>query len=70
MSWLEIEGGCHQLFGLGSCGLISDEIGFRIVHSYSLAFGREHILGDQSADTLGLLDGSIELDSAASLVVR
>ena len=70
MSWLVIEGGCHQLFGLGSCGLISDEVGFQIVRSYALALGRQTILGDSHPDTTELLDGSLELDPAAALTVR
>lgn len=70
MSWLVIEGGCHQVFGLGACSQISDAVGFGIVESYALAFGRSHILADGSAQTRGLLDGSVPLDPAASLEVR
>lgn len=70
MTWLVIEGGCHQVFGLGACPEISDKVGFAIVQSYALAFGRSHLLGDDSTETLGLLDGSILLDPAVSLEVR
>jgi len=70
MSWLVVEGGCHQAFGLGACPQISDAVGFRIVQSYALAFGRSHILADGSDGTTSLLDGSATLDPAASLEVR
>ena len=65
-----IEGGCHQAFGLGARPQISDAVGFGIVQSYALAFGRSHILADESSQTRGLLDGSMSLDPAASLEVR
>jgi hypothetical protein len=70
MSWLVIEGGCHQVFGLGACPQINDDVGFGIVESYALAFGRSHILADESSQTRGLLDGSVSLDPAVSLEVR
>jgi predicted dienelactone hydrolase len=47
--WVDIAGGCHQLFALGSCHDISDEDGFPIVSTYTLAFARYHLLQDESA---------------------
>jgi predicted dienelactone hydrolase len=70
LTWMVVEGGCHQLFGLGGCPEISDEDGFRIVRSYTLAFGRKHVLGDSSEATSGLLDGSIDFDAAVSIEQR
>lgn len=57
-TWLDIEGGCHQLFALGGCSKISDADGFPIVRTYAQAFANRHILGDMSAKVAGLLDGT------------
>ena len=70
MTWMVVEGGCHQLFGLGACPEISDDVGFSIVRSFALAFGRKHILADESEGTEGLLDGSLPFDDAVSVEVR
>lgn len=70
MTWMVIEGGCHQLFGLGVCPQIDDEVGVRAVRTYSLAFGRKHVLGDEGATTEGLLDGSIELAPEVTITPR
>lgn len=53
---IDVQGGCHQLFGLGACGKIDDEAGFPIVQAYALAFGRFHVLGDEGVASL--IDGS------------
>ncbi|MEZ4233026.1 MAG: hypothetical protein R3B89_27850, partial [Polyangiaceae bacterium] len=58
LTWVEVSGGCHQLFGLGNCPDIENGVGYGIVDTYALAFGRHHVLGDDSAKTLGILDGS------------
>lgn len=58
MRWIDVDGGCHQLFGLGGCDLIEDSEGFPIVNTYALAFGRATILGDDQARTVGILDGT------------
>jgi predicted dienelactone hydrolase len=56
---IDIEGGCHQLFGLGACHEISDDQGFAIVDAYALAFGRYHVLGDSGVRDI--IDGSSSL---------
>ena len=56
---VDIEGGCHQLFGLGACHEISDEEGFAIVQGYVLAFARRYILDDSGV--AGLLNGESTL---------
>lgn len=58
LTWLEIAGGCHQLFALGGCPDVSREIGYAIVDTYALAFGRHYVLGDDSDSTLAILDGT------------
>lgn len=46
--WLSVQGGCHQTFALGQCTTLDVELGFSIVSSYALAFGRNTILGDDT----------------------
>jgi predicted dienelactone hydrolase len=60
-TWIEVEGGCHHLFGLGACENIPTDEGFSIVGTYALAFARAHVLGDAGATTQGILDHSIEV---------
>lgn len=57
-TWLDILGGCHQLFALGGCKGISDEEGFPVVSTYALAFANRFILDDKSPSVAGILDGS------------
>jgi len=46
-TWIDIEGACHETFGLGvACDTIDGEEGFTIVEAYTLAFGRSVVLGD------------------------
>lgn len=62
-TWLEIAGGCHQVFGLGKCDGIEDAVGFPLVNTYELAFSRYHLLGDRSDETVGLVDGTLSLSN-------
>jgi predicted dienelactone hydrolase len=66
--WLDIEGGCHQVFALGQCEGIETQRGFDIINVYALAFGRRHILDDPTVQAI--LDGSQAVDEAATLQVR
>ena len=59
LSWIHIDGACHQTFSLGGCKNIPDAESFAIVNAYSLAFARKHLLSDTSARTVGLTDGSM-----------
>jgi hypothetical protein len=65
-AWLELEGGCHTTFSLGACPSLETELGFHIIGTYALAFGRAQVLGDSDSTVMGLLDGSIELAAEAS----
>lgn len=47
-TWIDVAGGCHQLFGLGDCEKIGNEEGFRIVNAHALAFARFHLLNDST----------------------
>lgn len=62
-TWVEVEGGCHQLYGLGNTGLgvpacagLPDEEGFALVNPWILAYARYHVLGDRSAEVKGLVE--------------
>ena len=65
---IEIDGGCHELFNLG-CGRM-DGVKFPIVTTYSLAFGRHHILGDESETTVGILNKSISVSEHVTTFVQ
>ncbi len=58
LSWVSIEGGCHEMFGVGGCPDLDPEEGFSLIEAYALAFARRHLLDDDSAEVTGLLDGS------------
>ena len=66
-SWVEIEGGCHQAFALGACANLETDLGYHIVDTYALAFGRAHVLGDDSV--AGVLDGSETVATEATLTL-
>lgn len=66
-TWVEFEGGCHQLFGLGGCGDYEDEEGFRLVSVYALAHARRYVLGDPQEKTADLLGGKASLSSRITL---
>ncbi len=63
--WMELLGGCHQVFALGACTEMSNEDGFGITQSYALAFGRAHILGE--ARMVAIISGEEELSWAEQL---
>lgn len=44
ITWLSIEGGCHQLFSVGACPELPTEEGYAIVRSHALSFSRDIVL--------------------------
>ncbi len=58
MTWIDVAGACHQSFALGSCGTLDKDLGFSVVRTYALAFGRRHVLADASATVVGILAGT------------
>jgi len=70
MTWVDIEGGCHQLFGLGACSEGPSDEGFAIVNAYALAFARSLVLDDSSETTTGILDGSVGISDRVTLQRR
>jgi predicted dienelactone hydrolase len=67
MHWIDVRDGCHQFFALGSCGAIADSEQEPIVGAWALAFARRHILADNSAAVLSLLDGSMPVSDRVTL---
>ncbi len=61
VTWLEFEGGCHQLFALGGCSTFEETEGWKLVNVWAFAFGRRTILGDASARTTEIITGSAPL---------
>ena len=60
-TWMEIGGGCHETFALGTCSTLDREVGYRIVRTVGLAWARHTVLADGGAETRAVLDGSHDL---------
>ena len=60
LSWLSLEGGCHQSFALGQCTTLDVNLGFEIVETYALAFSRKHILKVEDKEIEELLSGETQ----------
>ena len=65
LTWIDVVGGCHQLYGLGNtqngppaCEVLSDEAGFQLVNPFILAYARYHVQGDHGAVVAGLVEGT------------
>lgn len=58
MTWVEVDGGCHETFGLNACDVLSPSESEIPVGTFVLAFGRHLVLGDTSDETMSILDGS------------
>jgi predicted dienelactone hydrolase len=56
-SWIDIEGGCHQAFGLGGCPDLTDDVGFPIINAYALAFARRYAMDDDDPRVLAIVGG-------------
>jgi len=65
VTWVVVDGGCHQLFGLGNtvlgdpgCSVLPDEQGFALVNPWILSYARYHLLMDRTAVVKGLVEGT------------
>lgn len=73
-SWGAVEGACHESFnvvldpnqGLQPCPTLDREVGLDITATAAAALFRSAVLGDDSDDTVGVLEGSISLDPAVT----
>jgi len=70
LTWVDVTGGCHQLFALGGCSMVSDEEGFAIVNTLGLAFARVHLLSDPDPAVTAIIDGTAPVSPRATYRVR
>lgn len=70
VTWIQIQGGCHETFSLGNCPNLDGARGDAIVQTYGMAFARRHVLGDDSEEIAAILDGSATVDEAAAFQKR
>lgn len=68
LRWADVEGACHEFTDLGCDDPAGEQE--RIVGRLVLAFARAHVLGDASATTAGVLDGTISVSDRVTLRVR
>lgn len=61
VTWVSVEGSCHESFTGNpiACASLDKATGLGIVGSYFSAFAAKHVLGEESADVTGLLDGTV-----------
>ena len=74
LTWVDVEGGCHQLFGLGNsvlgddaCSALPDEEGFSIVNPWALAYARRHVLQDDGPQVTGIVFGTESLSERVTV---
>jgi hypothetical protein len=75
IGWAVIDGGCHQLFGLGNsvlgdsgCAVLPDDEGFAIVNPYALAFARYQALADRTAEVRSIVEAPASFSSRITYV--
>lgn len=63
LTWVNVENGCHQLYGLGNsilgdpaCKALPDEEGFSLVNPWILAYARYHVWDDRSQFVADLVE--------------
>ncbi|MBM4358960.1 MAG: hypothetical protein FJ096_12720 [Deltaproteobacteria bacterium] len=68
LTWVDVDGGCHQLYGLGNtsvgdeaCKALPDEEGFAIVNPYALAYARYHALGERGDEVKAIVEDDAKL---------
>lgn len=66
--WIDVAGACHSTFGVGSCATLEQPKGEAMFTPYTLAFARHHVLGDETPEVVGILDGSVEVDPGVTFV--
>ncbi len=67
LTWLDFEGGCHQLFALGGCKTLDETLGWKLTNTWALAWGRRYVLGDASDRTTRIVTGALPLSPLITL---
>lgn len=68
--WLSLQAACHQSFTTGGCPTIDSQVGFDILNAYLLAYARQRLLDDDSAEVEELLNGTTKPWAEATLQVK
>ncbi len=68
LTWVNVENGCHQLYGLGNsvlgdpaCTALPDEEGFSLVNPWILAYARYHVWQDRTQFVADLVERKASL---------
>ncbi len=68
ITWVNLEGGCHESFTATPipCGL-DKTLGLTVAATYIADFAVREVLGSDDAEVLGVLDGTIPVDAIVTL---
>ena len=76
-TWVSVEGACHETFNVGveastqsPCETFEQQRGWDLTATYATAFFRHHLLDDDGAGTTGIVDGTTNVDPAATMQSR
>jgi predicted dienelactone hydrolase len=76
-TWVSVEGACHETFNVGveastqaPCETFEQQRGWDMTATYAAAFFRRALLGDEGEETVGIVEGTIEVDPAVTLQAR
>lgn len=76
-TWVSVDGACHETFNIGveaatlaPCDTFEVDRGWHLTATYAAAWFRHHLQGDGSPETVGIVEGSVEVDAAATVRVR
>lgn len=73
-TWIEVAGGCHQLFGLGNsvlgaaeCRALTNADGFALVNPLVLGYLRVHLFNDAAPEVRGAVTGETAYSSRVTV---
>lgn len=66
LTWVKVEGGCHQLYGLGNpvnggdaCKALDPAVGYQVVEAWLLSWLRVHALGEATGEAADIVSGKL-----------
>lgn len=64
LDWVEVEGACHNSFAVPTlaCDTIDADLASRITWIHALAFARVHLLTDDDATAVGIVEGTTPVE--------